>query len=509
LQNLLIIYEAKMTIETLDMLIIGAGISGIGAAVHYQKYFPEKVYTIVESRQAIGGTWDLFRYPGIRSDSDMFTFGYKFKPWTSRKAISPGEDIRAYLSETAQEFGVDKNIRFGKRLVAANWCSDAQCWQCDIKEMASGEITCLVSRFLFICSGYYNYEQGYTPEFVGRDDFKGPIIHPQHWPEELDYAGKRVIIIGSGATALTLAPNLVKGGAKVTILQRSPTYVIGAPEEDALANRLRGRLPERWTHSIVRWKNILIQMFFYQLSKRRPIVAKRFLLGQLRRQLGAKYDINKHFTPRYNPWDQRVCLVPNGDLFRSIRDGKVTMVTDHIEQFNADGIMLQSGEQLSTDIIITATGLRMEVLKDVSLALDKQPINVPDLYNYKGVMLSSMPNFAFSVGYTNASWTLKTDLVDDYVCRLLRHMDKKGFSVVRPELPVEGITEAVKLDLQSGYVQRAMDSLPKQGNKMPWNLHMNYIRDIWALRWLRLGGLRFDKPSNASEKEAVYETRAE
>ncbi len=481
-----------MTTEKLDMLIVGAGISGIGVAYHYQKNFPDKAYAVVESRDAIGGTWDLFRYPGIRSDSDMYTFGYKFKPWTSNKAISPGEDIRAYLNETVREFGIDRHIRFGNRLVSADWDSDAAAWRCGIRDMASGEITTLQTRFLFMCSGYYNYDQGYRPDFPGEDAFAGPIIHPQHWPQDLDYAGKRVIIIGSGATAITLAPTLAQGGARVTVLQRSPTYVISRPEEDGLANRLRKVLPAGWTHGIVRWKNILMQMLLYQVSKRRPAVAKRYLLAGIRAQLGPDYDIKKHFQPSYNPWDQRVCLVPNGDFFKAIRNGGVTMVTDHIDTFNDRGIRLVSGEQLDADIIITATGLKMEVLQNTALSLDGAPVRLPELVNYKGVMLSGMPNFAFSVGYTNASWTLKTDLIGEYICRLIRYMDKKAYRAVRPELPAEGIETAPVVDLQAGYIERALDSLPKQGDTMPWRLHMNYILDSWALRGAKLEGLRFD-----------------
>ncbi len=492
-----------MKTEKLDMLIVGAGISGIGVAYHYQKQFPDKSYTIVESRDALGGTWDLFRYPGIRSDSDMYTFGYKFKPWIRNKAISPGEDIRAYLNETVQQFGIDNNIRYGKRMVSADWDSDAAVWRCGIRDMASGETSTLETQFLFMCSGYYNYDQGYKPDFPGEAEFPGPVVHPQHWPQDLDYAGKRVIIIGSGATAITLAPTLAEGGAKVTLLQRSPTYVISRPAEDGLANRLHEMLPAAWTHSIVRWKNILMQMLLFQVSKRRPEVAKGILLKGVREQLGPDYDIKKHFQPDYNPWDQRICLVPDGDFFKAIKNGSVTMVTDHIDTFNSAGIKLRSGEQLDADIIIAATGLKMELLQSTTLSLDGAPVRLPEQVNYKGVMLSGMPNFAFSVGYTNASWTLKTDLIGGYICRLIRYMDKKGYRTVRPELPAEGIETAPVVDLKAGYIARALDSLPKQGNKMPWSLHMNYILDSWALRGSKRDGLRFDAAPGQSLDNAA------
>jgi monooxygenase len=493
-----------MSTESLDMLIVGAGISGIGVAYHYQKHFPNKSWQIIESREALGGTWDLFRYPGIRSDSDMYTFGYQFKPWTSNKAISPGEDILEYLNETVREFGIDKNIRFGKRLVSADWDGDAAVWRCGLKDMATGELVTLSSRFLFMCSGYYNYDEGYEPGFPGREAFQGPVIHPQHWPEDLDIAGKRIIIIGSGATAITLAPTLAEGGATVTLLQRSPTYVISRPAEDPLANRLRKFLPASWTHGIVRWKNILMQMFLYQLSQRRPQVVKGLLLKGIRAQLGPDYDVKKHFKPSYNPWDQRICLVPDGDFFKAIRSGGVTMVTDHIDTFTPEGIRLQSGEQLQADIIISATGLKMELMAGVSVSVNQKPIRLSELVNYKGVMVSGLPNFAVSMGYTNASWTLKTDLVGKYVCRLIRYMDKKSFRSVCPVLPEEGLETIPIVDLQAGYIQRALDSLPRQGKTMPWRLHMNYLLDSWALSRVTRDGLQFEhEKKNGSTEPAM------
>lgn len=493
--------------ECLDMLIVGAGISGIGVAYHYQKHFPNKRYQIIESRSALGGTWDLFRYPGIRSDSDMYTFGYQFKPWTSNKAISPGEDILDYLHDTVTEFGIDRHIRFDTRLVSANWDAEAALWHCSVRDMNSGEVVAVSTRFLFACTGYYDYEQGYQPQFAGRDSFSGPVIHPQHWPEDLDTAGKRVIIIGSGATAITLAPTLASQGAKVTLLQRSPTYVISRPAEDGLANRLRRFLPEKWTHGIVRWKNILMQMFLYQLSRRRPHVAKGLLLKGVREQLGPDYEVSKHFKPSYNPWDQRICLVPDGDFFKAIRSGGVTMVTDHIECFNEQGIKLCSGEQLDADIIITATGLKMELLKGITVSVNNEPVQMSELVNYKGVMASGLPNFALSVGYTNASWTLKTDLIGKYICRLIRYMDKKSYRSVCPTLPDEGFETVPIVDLSAGYVQRALDTLPKQGNAMPWRLHMNYLLDSWTLRRAGREALVFE-PQHESSQRAAKEQSA-
>lgn len=487
-----------MTTQCLDMLIVGAGISGIGVAYHYQNNFPNKSYQIIESREALGGTWDLFRYPGIRSDSDMYTFGYQFKPWTSNKAISPGEDILDYLHDTVREFGIDQHIHFGKRLVSANWDGDAALWHCGVRDMATGDTTTLTAKFLFACTGYYDYDEGYQPTFPGRDAFQGPVIHPQHWPEDLDTAGKRVVIIGSGATAITLAPTLAKRGAKVSLLQRSPTYVISRPEEDGLANRLRNWLPAKWTHGIVRWKNILMQMFLYQLSRRRPHVAKGLLLKGVRAQLGPDYDVSKHFKPSYNPWDQRLCLVPNGDFFKAIRKGGVTMVTDHIDRFTAEGIKLRSGQQLEADIIITATGLKMSLMKGVSLSVNNRPVQLSELVNYKGVMASGLPNFALSMGYTNASWTLKTDLIGKYVCQLIRYMDKKSYGSVCPVLPKEGLETMPIVDLSAGYIQRALDSLPKQGKEMPWRLHMNYLLDSWALRGAKREGLKFESNKQRS-----------
>lgn len=470
-----------MKTKHVDVLIIGAGISGIGAAYHLQKHCPDKTYAIIEARAAVGGTWDLFRYPGIRSDSDMYTFGFKFKPWVSPKAISPGADIREYVNEAASENGIDRHIQFGQKVVAANWCSTTAKWTSQLKDVATGEIEEVSSNFFFSCGGYYNYEQGYTPQFKGTESFGGQIVHPQHWPQDLDYAGKKVIVIGSGATAVTLVPTLAKTAANVTMLQRSPTYIASRPEQDAIANTLRRYLPAKLAYSISRWKSILLGMYTYGLAKRKPEVVKKFIIDGIKTFLGDDYDVEKHFTPSYNPWDQRVCLVPDGDLFKAIRNGSVNMVTDHIDSFTPGGIKLKSGEQLTADLIVTATGLNAEMFSGMQLSVDNREINPADSFCYKGMMLSGLPNFAFSMGYTNASWTLKSDLVGEYVCRLIKHMDRSGNDYCTPVVPAEGITEEPMMDFTSGYVLRALDQMPKQGADRPWKLHQNYILDRLSL----------------------------
>lgn len=492
-----------------DVLVIGAGISGIGAAYYLQKHCPDKTYAIIEARAAVGGTWDLFRYPGIRSDSSMYTFGFKFKPWVSPKAISPGEDIRQYVNEAATENGIDKHIEFGHKVVAANWCSNSARWTSQVKDLATGEIQEVTSNFFFSCGGYYNYEQGYAPEFKGRGSFSGQVVHPQHWPQDLDYAGKNVIVIGSGATAVTLVPTLAKTAAKVTMLQRSPTYIVSNPEQDTFANTLRRYLPAKLAYSISRWKGILLGMYTYRLAKRKPEDVKKFIVNGIKEHLGDDYDVDKHFTPRYNPWDQRLCLVPDGDLFRAIKNGSATVVTDNIESFTPAGIKLQSGEELSADIIITATGLNAEMFSGLQLSVDNSVINPADTFCYKGMMLSGLPNFAFSIGYTNASWTLKSDLVGEYVCRLLNHMESKGCDYCTPVVPAEGLEEEPMMDFTSGYVLRAREQMPKQGKAKPWKLYQNYILDRLSLgrgsvvddcmHFGRANGTAASKAQNSSE----------
>ncbi|MEE2731383.1 MAG: NAD(P)/FAD-dependent oxidoreductase [Pseudomonadota bacterium] len=485
-----------MTTEFVDVLIIGAGLSGIGAACHLQKQLPNKSFAILEGRQAIGGTWDLFRYPGIRSDSDMYTLGYNFKPWTNPKAIADGPDIRAYIQETAREYGVDKKVRFGHKTLKASWCTDRARWTVDIQKVETGEVFQIESRFLLGCTGYYNYEAGYTPEFPGHDRFQGQIIHPQHWPEDLDYRGKKVVVIGSGATAVTLIPAMADQTAHITMLQRSPSYVATVPLRDKLSNKLRKYLPAKMVYRMARTRNVGFQMFFYKLARTRPRAIRRLLLAQVRRQVGENFDM-KHFSPKYNPWDERLCAVPNGDLFKAIRQGKASVVTDQIETFTEHGIQLQSGEVLEADIIITATGLDLQLLGGMELTLDGKPLHMSSTMNYKGVMFRDVPNFAMVFGYTNASWTLKADITLEYLCRLIKVMDKKGMQQVTPRLTDRGVEELPFLDMQSGYVKRALPNLPKQGNKAPWKLHQNYAMDMAMLRFGEVddGVVTFSNPA--------------
>jgi monooxygenase len=467
--------------EHLDVLIVGAGLSGIGAAWHLQKRCPGKSYAILEARDDLGGTWDLFRYPGIRSDSDMHTLGYRFKPWTEAKSITDGGSILSYVRQTAEDDGIAEKIHFHHRVLGAEWSSADSRWTVEAERTDSGEKVRLTCGFLWTCSGYYRYDRGYTPDFEGADRFAGPVVHPQHWPEDLDYAGKRVVVIGSGATAVTLVPAMAEKAAHVTMLQRSPTYIASLPAEDRIAVALRRRLPERAAYAAVRWKNVLIQSLFYQLSRRRPELIKRWIRKGVERSLPPGYDVDKHFKPRYNPWDQRMCLVPDGDLFRAIREGGASVVTDRVAHFTERGIALESGEELEADVIVTATGLNLLFLGGISLTVDGEEVDVPSRMTYKGMMLSGVPNMAFTVGYTNASWTLKADLTSEYVCRLLGHMDARGHRRCMPELD-PSVTEQPLLDFTSGYVQRSLDKFPKQGSKEPWKLRQNYVFDIRTIR---------------------------
>lgn len=485
-----------MTTEYVDVLIIGAGLSGIGAACHLRNKLPKKSIAILEGRHAIGGTWDLFRYPGIRSDSDMYTLGYNFKPWTNPKAIADGPDIRDYIQETARENGVDKLVRFGHRSLKASWCTDKARWTVDVQRTDTGEAFQMECSFLLGCTGYYNYEAGYTPEFKGRERFQGQIIHPQHWPEDLDYAGKRVVVIGSGATAVTLIPSMADTAEHVVMLQRSPSYVASVPLRDKLSNKLRRYLPEKLVYRMARTRNVGFQMFFYRLARAKPRAIRRLLLSQVRRQVGENFDM-KHFSPKYNPWDERLCAVPDGDLFRSIRKGKASVVTDHIDTFTEKGILLKSGQELEADIIITATGLDLQLLGGMTIELDGQPLEFSQTMNYKGFMFRDVPNFGMVFGYTNASWTLKADITIEYLCRLLKLMDKKRMKQVTPRLADDSIREEPFLDFQSGYVQRALPHLPRQGSKSPWKLHQNYALDLAMLRYGEMedGVVTFSNPS--------------
>ncbi len=473
--------KAETTVEHVDVLIVGAGLSGIGAACQLRERFPERTLAILESRDATGGTWDLFRYPGVRSDSDMFTLGYRFRPWRDPKVLADGTSILEYVRETAREYGVDELVRLGQKVIAGNWSSDEQRWTVTI-ELAGGEQRQMSCSFLHLCTGYYNYAHGYEPEFPGRERFGGTIVHPQHWPEDLDYQGRSVVVIGSGATAVTLVPALADSGAgHVTMLQRSPTYILSVPATDPVAKVALGRLPERAGQEIVRWKNIGVSVALFQISQRAP----RFVRGLIRRQNTAMlpdgYPVDTHFKPRYGPWDERLCLVPDGDLFRAIRHGRASVATGTIKTFTETGIELQSGEQLDADIIVTATGLELEVLGGAEFTVDGEPIDLPQTMGYKGAMLCGVPNAALVTGYTNASWTLKADLVSGYVCRLLAYMDEHGYAVATPRAPGPGVEPEPFLDLKSGYVQRALDRLPKQGSKAPWKLRQNYPRDVYVL----------------------------
>ncbi len=470
-------------ISKVDVLIVGAGLSGIGAACHLQRECPNKSFALLEGRAALGGTWDLFRYPGIRSDSDMYTLGYKFKPWTNAKAIADGPSILSYIHETAAEYGIEQKIRFNQKAVKASWSSDTAQWTVESKHRETGETSIIACNFLMLCSGYYSYENGYAPDFPGADQFQGQIIHPQKWPENPDYTGKRVIIIGSGATAVTLVPALAEKAQHVTMLQRSPTYIVSLPAADALANALRRFLPNKFVYSFTRWRNALTAILIYQLSQRRPELVKRFIKGQLRKALGPDFDIDRHFTPPYNPWEQRMCLVPDGDMLMALRDKRASIVTDHIETFTPTGIKLKSGEHLDADIIVTATGLNLLSMGGIALTIDGQATEINKAVTYKGTMLTGIPNLSFVFGYTNASWTLKADLICAYICRLLNYMDKQGFRQVTPHLNDPEVEDLPLLDLSSGYVLRALDRFPRQGSKLPWRLYQNYLFDMLLIRF--------------------------
>ncbi|MEP6922572.1 MAG: NAD(P)/FAD-dependent oxidoreductase [bacterium] len=475
--------------EHFDVIIVGAGLSGVGAACHLRQRCPRKSFAILEGRAAMGGTWDLFRYPGIRSDSDMYTLGYRFRPWRDPKAIAGGPAILNYIRETAAEFGVDKEIRYGHPVKRASWSSAETLWtveaDTDSDKTLEKTIARFTCRFLYLCTGYYDYEAGYTPEWTGAERFRGQIVHPQKWPEALGYEGKRVVVIGSGATAVTLVPAMAERAAHVTMLQRSPTYVVSRPAQDKVANQLRRHLPAGAAYALTRWKNVLLGMFFYKLARSRPDVFKWMLAKGVRRQLGEQYDI-QHFTPKYNPWDQRLCLVPDSDLFNAIRAGRATVVTDQIDTFTETGLQLKSGQHLDADIIVTATGLALKLMSGLQLIVDGEPVDLSKTMAYKGMMYSDIPNLASAFGYTNASWTLKCDLTAEYVCRLLKHMDKHGYARCTPRVKDLHLTEEPVLDFTSGYVQRALHTLPRQGSKTPWRLHQNYVRDLSMLRFGRV-----------------------
>ncbi len=471
-----------MDTDHVDVLILGAGLSGIGAACHLRTRCPDKTVAILETRDAIGGTWDLFRYPGIRSDSDMFTLGYSFRPWEKAEAIADGPSILEYIRDTARDYGIDEQIRFGHRAVRAEWSSAEARWTVEAQRGESGETVRLTCGFLYACTGYYRYDEGYMPQFEGSGRFGGQIVHPQHWPEELNCSGKRVVVIGSGATAVTLVPALAEHAEHVTMLQRSPTYILTIPARDPIAERLRRSLSSERAYSIVRWKNVLLTMLNFQLCRHAPSMMSKLIRTLAKKQLPPGYDVDTHLNPTYSPWDQRLCLVPDGDLFRALRRGGASIATGKIDTFTAAGVKLSTGEELPADVIVTATGLNLLVIGGLSLTVDGSPVDLGSTVAYKGMMLCGVPNMALTLGYTNASWTLKADLVAEYVCRMLQHMDAVGAAVCTPRAPDPSLPTEPIIDLKSGYVLRSIDALPRQGATPPWRLHQNYVRDVRLLR---------------------------
>ena len=477
-----------------DVLIIGAGLSGIGAACHLVRKRPGTTFAILEARNAIGGTWDLFRYPGIRSDSDMSTFGYAFRPWNDSTAIADGPSILRYLAETAKAYGVDRHIRFGLKVVRASWRSEDARWALDV-DGPDGEKLEFSCNFLFLCTGYYEYAEGYTPGWPGMERFAGRIVHPQKWPEDLRYDGKRVVVIGSGATAVTIVPAMAAEAAQVVMLQRSPTYVVARPAEEAIAKRLKRWLPARAAHAAVRWKNILLQMYLYRLSRRKPAAMRAQLLKLAQAEIGPEFDAAEYFNPRYDPWDQRMCIVPDGDLFAAMRAGKASIVNGEIETFTETGLRLTSGQEIEADLIVTATGLKVRLMGGVAIEVDGAPVDIASTTAYKGVMFSDIPNLASIFGYTNASWTLKSDLIAEYVCRLLSHMDRRGYAICTPRRGDAAIADEPTLPLTSGYIERAKHLLFKQGTKKPWRVNQNYALDVMAFRFgaIEDGALEFKR----------------
>ena len=472
-----------MTQEYFDVIIVGGGLSGIDAAYHLQTHCRRKSYVILENRDAVGGTWDLFRYPGIRSDSDMYTFGYSFRPWQKNSSISDGESIRTYIRETAEAYGIDRHIRFRHRVKSASWSSADALWTVEVERGPEREPVRLTCNFLFACTGYYDYAAGYAPGFAGAEKFRGRLVHPQHWPQDLDYTGKRVVVIGSGATAITIIPAMAETAAQVTMLQRSPSYIVSRPSQDAFALWLRRRLPIKLAYAIARWRNALYGLYLYNRCRRQPELIKRWIVGQVRQQLGPGYDVKTHFTPRYNPWDQRMCLAPDADFFHAIKGGKADVVTDEIEAFTETGVRLRSGQELPADIIVTATGLKLQMLGGIKVAVDGKPVNFGERMNFKGVMFSDVPNLASVFGYTNASWTLKSDLICAYVSRLIKYMDRRGYVQCTPRQNDPAVKPQPWVDFSSGYIRRSLDLFPRQGSKKPWKLHQNYLLDTVTLRF--------------------------
>ncbi len=497
--------KKNTTIEHLDVLIVGAGISGICMAYYLQTRCPQKRFTLFEGREAIGGTWDLFRYPGVRSDSDMYTLGYSFRPWQDVKVIAEAPSILQYLRGTAAEFGIDQRIRFNHQVRRASWSSADARWTVEAVRGPDQEIITVTCNFLCMCTGYYDYEQGYTPDWPGIEQFTGQIVHPQHWPENLDYTGKQVVVIGSGATAVTLIPAMAEQAGHVTMLQRSPTYIVARPvREDGASGGIHRLLPARFVHRLARWWSILFGIYFYSLTRRRPEVAKRRLLDLVRQQLGDEYDIDTHLTPKYNPWDQRLCLAPNGDFFTALKAGNVSIATDQIETFTEKGIKLRSGKELAADIIVTATGLTMKIMGGTQFVVDDVPVDLAKTLIYRGMMYRDVPNLAFVFGYINASWTLKCELITQRVCRILNYMDRHAYTQCTPRLRDQAISEEPMLGLTSGYVQRAHGMMPRQGSSNPWKMHQNYLRDLGSLRFSAVndGTMEFTRSTDHARQNA-------
>ena len=490
--------------EHVDVLVVGAGLSGVCAGHYLQADCPWASYAIFEARAAIGGTWDLFRYPGVRSDSDMFTLGYPFRPWASDRMIADGESIRRYIEETAVEEGIDRHIRFNHRIVAAAWSSDDTCWHVTAERTDTGETIELTCGFLFSCSGYYRYDHGYLPDFEGMDRFSGTIVHPQAWPDDLDHAGSRVVVIGSGATAVTLVPALARAAAHVTMLQRSPSYIAAVPGRNPLVTLLHRVLPRQIAAAAVRWVHALGTQGAYQVSRRHPALVKRALRFGVRTQLPSGYDIDTHFTPTYDPWDERMCAVPDGDLFKAIGSGAASVVTDHVETFTERGLLLRSGTELEADVIVTATGLELLFLGGIQLSVDGEVIDVASRLTYKGMMLEGVPNLAFAIGYTNASWTLKCDLTAAYVARLLNHMRRTGFRQCAPVNRDPSVAAEPLLDLRSGYIQRGAGRMPRQGSRFPWKVYQSFLRDYRAMKLRRVDDdvMQFSAPVPSSVRAA-------
>jgi len=493
------------TSEHLEVLIVGAGISGICMAYYLQTRCPQKRFTLLEGRQASGGTWDLFQYPGVRSDSDMYTLGYSFRPWQDSKVIADGPSILQYIRETAAVFGIDQQIRFNHRVRRATWSSADARWTVEAVRGPDQAIVHFTCNFLCMCTGYYDYEQGYTPVWPGIERFTGRLIHPQHWPLDLDYAGKQVVVIGSGATAVTLIPALAEQAAHVTMLQRSPTYIVARPSSVDGTRGTHRILPARLAHRLARWQSILFGIYFYTLTRRRPLVARQRLLALVRQQLGGEYDIDTHFTPSYNPWDQRLCLAPDGDFFAAIRAGTVSIVTDQIETFTEKGIMLRSGDELAADVIVTATGLTIKFMNGVQLVVDDVPVDLAKTLIYRGAMYRDIPNLASVFGYVNASWTLKCELIAQRTCRVLNYMDRHAYTHCTPRLWDHAIAGEPMLGLTSGYMQRARDTMPRQGQRNPWKMHQNYLRDVWSMRFSPVndGTMEFTRRADHARREGA------